>query len=186
MRRVTYMLLFALFFVSNASSQEPKQQKAKLAVVVPAEAMLVVIASQPDCPLKFEKASIVKYVEGLYGDAEWLYQLRNCGVKPIRAYTIATFASSGGGNVVSNELARTGELLMPGKTPRNSEGNEIEIVPLTEELRTKLNLHRPMKAVTVFMVVRVDFSDGTTYSDETVFKALQEYFGYVGARVVVH
>ena len=42
-----------------------------------------------------------------------------------------------------------------------------------------------MKAVTVFMIVRVDFADGTAYSDEAAFKGLLEYFQKVGAEVVV-
>jgi len=75
--------------------------------------------------------------------------------------------------------------LLPGQTPRNSDDREIEIVPLSEELRTKLSLNEPMKAVEVFMIVEVEFADGTKYSDETTFKALQEYFENVGSKVIV-
>lgn len=185
MRRVTCVLLWTVFCLSgNAGSQESNQQNRKRAVIVPTDFVMLVIAHQPDCPLKFEKALIVKYIDG---DAAETYQVRNCGKRPIRAYTIASWTSTGGGNLVTNEVARTGEPLMPAQTwPRNDERNEIEIVPLTEELRTKLNLHRPMKAVTVFMVVRVEFADGSTYSDEDAFKALQEYFERVGSRVIVN
>ena len=161
MRCLTFALLFALCLVSTASSQKANQQKARRAVVVPAEDILLVIAYQPDCPLKFEKVSIVKFVEARYGEGAELYQIRNCGPKPIRAYTIATFiSSSGGASTNTYEVWKTGELLMPGQTPRNSDDDKIEIVPLTEELRTKLRLHEPMQAVEVFMIVRVEFADG--------------------------
>ena len=45
-------------------------------------------------------------------------------------------------------------------------GREIEFVPLTDELRERFKLKGPMKAVGVFMVVRVEFIDGSVYSNE--------------------
>lgn len=50
-----------------------------------------------------------------------------------------------------------------------------EILPLTAALREKLGLGGQMKGIAVLMVVQVTFADGTTYSDEAAFKALQAH-----------
>jgi len=55
---------------------------------------------------------------------------------------------------------------------------------MTEDLREKLKLRGPMTAVSVFMILRVEFEDGSVYSDEPTFTALQEYFERVGASLV--
>jgi len=54
---------------------------------------------------------------------------------------------------------------------------------MTDDLRERLKFRGPMKAVSVFMVVRLEFADGSVYSDEPTLKALQEYFEQVGAKV---
>ena len=60
---------------------------------------------------------------------------------------------------------------------------EIEIVPLTKEVREKLKLEGPMKGVTILMVVSVEYADGTSYNDEITSKALENYFELVGGKV---
>jgi hypothetical protein len=71
-----------------------------------------------------------------------------------------------------------------GDAPQPGEVREVEIVPLTEDLRDKLKLRGPMTAVSVFIILRVEFEDGSVYSDERAFAALQEYFERVGASLV--
>jgi len=48
----------------------------------------------------------------------------------------------------------------------------VEVVPLTKELRQKLELQGPMRATVVLMVIRVEFTDGTVFDDEAVYNAL--------------
>ncbi len=72
---------------------------------------------------------------------------------------------------------------MPGQTvPLSSRDKQDEVVPLTEELRDKLKLRAPMKAVIVLMVTAVEFTDGTTYNDEPTQKALETYLEGLSSR----
>jgi hypothetical protein len=50
-----------------------------------------------------------------------------------------------------------------------------QIVPLTSELREKLKLQGPMQGLVILMVIRVEFTDGTVYDDEKVYKAMVSY-----------
>ncbi len=50
-----------------------------------------------------------------------------------------------------------------------------EIVPLTDELRKKLDLKNRMHTMLAFIVVEVEFTDGTKYSDEKTYKSMTEY-----------
>lgn len=62
---------------------------------------------------------------------------------------------------------------MPGdKTPGD---DNAEIVPLTDELRDKLKLKGPMRALVVFMIVHIEYADGTVYSAESTYKAFLKY-----------
>jgi hypothetical protein len=56
-------------------------------------------------------------------------------------------------------------------------------VPLTDSLRKELHLDVPMLGVSVLMVVRVEFFDGTVYDDTSTFKSLQAYFKDVAIKV---
>jgi hypothetical protein len=69
---------------------------------------------------------------------------------------------------------------MPGETVN---GANDEIVPLTDELRDKLQLRGPMKAVVVLIVESVKFADGSVYNNEAVSRALLAYFLDVSDKV---
>ena len=51
-----------------------------------------------------------------------------------------------------------------------------EVIPLTDELRAKLQLEEPMKAVVVLLVEKIKFADGSVYNNEGVSQALLGYF----------
>lgn len=171
MRRVISMLCVVFVCAVSPSSAQDVQQPERLrAVVVPRESGLVVVASQPGCPLQFENARHIAFINSGGGDEA--FHLRNRGTKPIRAYTIAGLYSNIGGGW---EMEMADQWVMPGQTAPQGEG-EIEIVPLTDALRERLRLGGPMRAVIVLMVVRVEFADGTTYNDESTYNALKSYF----------
>jgi len=141
---------------------------------VPREIGLPVVASQPDCPLQLENVITLKYVNGGTWDS---YQLRNRGTKPIRAYTIAWLSTGGPESISAWPRRITDELFLPGQVhPRPGEDSQIEIVPLNRLLRERAKLPKQMQAVNVLMVVRVEYADGSIYSDEPTYKALQAYF----------
>jgi hypothetical protein len=161
-------LAFVAGGVVNGQTATAPQEKQR-AVMVPPEIILPVVVSQPDCPLQFENVVLLKYLNGLGGEA---YQLRNRGTKTIRSYTIATLTTAGTGDEITTDKS-----LKPGQTsPPPHEGEEVEIVRLTDELREKLKLWGSLSGVIFFMVVRVEFADGTVFSDEMAYKTLREYF----------
>lgn len=55
-----------------------------------------------------------------------------------------------------------------------------EIVPLTDELREKLKLKGEMKSIVILMIVNVEFTDGTEYSDEKTYQAMQIFMDDLG------
>jgi len=71
----------------------------------------------------------------------------------------------------SEKAVSPGELI-----PIREDDRKIEIVPLTDEIRDKLRLRGPLRAVVVLMIEQVRFSDGSVYSDERTSKALKSYF----------
>ena len=72
-------------------------------------------------------------------------------------------------------------LVLKGEVASIGGEEEVEIIPLNDELRTKFKLmDRPMGGVVVLMVVRVEFVDGTVFSDEKASKALEAYFKKLG------
>ena len=72
-------------------------------------------------------------------------------------------------------------LVLTGETASVGGEEEVEIVPLNDELRTKFKItDRPMGGVVVLMVVRVEFADGSVFSDEKASKALEAYFKKLG------
>jgi hypothetical protein len=174
------LVIMVTCFLGGASGQRLPKRRA---VVVPPDVVLTTIANELDCPLKFDKVSLIQYVDGAGGGGE-VYELSNHGGKAIRAYSLAIWSSVGTGNFIEQKVVKTGPLQPGEKAPVAGEGEEIEFVPLTAELRDRFKLKGPMKAVTVFMVVRVEFSDGSVYSNESTFAALQEYFERSSTRAI--
>lgn len=170
---ITLCLMFTCG-VTSLKGQQVTQPDYRTAFVVPREIGLAVVASQPDCPLQFENVMTLKYINGGTWES---YQLRNRGTKPIRAYTIAWLSTGGPEWSSSWPQKIADELLLPGQAhPQDGEGTQVEIVPLTQQLHERSKLPKQMQAVNILMVVRVEFADGTVYSDEQTHKALQAYF----------
>lgn len=165
MRRKIILLWFMLIcFVGSVSAQQVDRQQKRRFVVVPADQVLVTVAQQPECPLKFEEAKMLADMNGSKVSA---HAMRNEGTKPIRSFTVTIL---GGTMTESEEFTK--KLLMPGE---KTSGEDIEIVPLTKELRDKLKLNGPMRFIMVFMVIRVEYADGSIYSAEPAYKAFQKF-----------
>lgn len=167
------VLLCVVLFTGTAMSQRSSPEKTK-AVLIPREIGLVAVAYQPDCPLQFENVSAAAGVEG----GGWTnYNLRNRGTKPIRSFAVADSI----GNTLSWDVARYKAPVAPGDLVPGNE-DWVETVPLTKELREKLRLQGPMQRVIVLMVTRVEFTDGTVYDDEKVYKAMVSYMDSLPAK----
>jgi hypothetical protein len=165
---ITFVLLVCL--VTSTYAQDAAQQNKK-AVVVPQEIYLPVIIPQPDCPLKIEKAGLLKFLNGQFGRT---YELRNIGNKPIRAYTIALWNSDNTGDIINWHINENAGLIMPGLTASN-DGESIAIIPLSEELQKKLDLTPPMKKIIFFMILEVEFSNGSKYDAKQILDSLSNH-----------
>ena len=175
MRYLSVILcLVCICVISAAGGQQGKQPEKRRAVVIPREYALPVIAQQPGCPLQFER---VKMIYALDWGRRYDIQVRNRGSKPIRSYVIAEVNSAGPASWLEFRGEPPSGLLMPGQTgPPCEEDCDIEILPLTNEIREKLKLTEKMMGVMIFMVMRVEFADGSTYSDEAMYNALRTFF----------
>ena len=176
--RATVILVF-LSFTLITQAQQSDSHRHRRYVVVPSESLLLVIASQPDSPLKFEDAKLLISADA---DGDWggSYNLYNCGTKPIKTFTVVMWTSYGSGGTLGGPRRNETTLIMPGETVN---GANDEIVPLTDELRDKLQLRGPMKAVVVLMVESVKFADGSVYNNQAVSRALLAYFLDVSDKV---
>lgn len=157
-----------------AFGQEQHPKTKRKLVAVPSDVVLATTASQPDCPLLIEKVNLYKATDG---DMEEIYQVRNRSEKPIRSFTIANWNSVNTGWLngwpyffLNNQPLQPGELSAPIGQPENS-----EFVPLTEELKDKLNLRGPMRRVEFFLITEVEFMDGSTYNAEPTYEGLQKH-----------
>lgn len=175
--RATLILVFVSFTLA-VRGQQSEVQKQRRYVVVPSESVMLVIASQPDCPLKFDGAKLLLSAD----DNAWgaSYELRNRGTKPIQTFSAVMWTSYGSGGTVGSRGRIGSNLIMPGETVN---GGNDEIVPLTKELRDSLKLRGPMKAIVVLMIENIKFADGSSYDDKVTSQALLAYFSEPAGKV---
>jgi hypothetical protein len=165
-RKTIFLWIMFVCCAASASGQQTDHRQKRRFVVVPSERALVVVAHQPESPLQFVEAKLLAAMDGSEAPA---YVVRHNGKKPIRSFTLGI---PGGTITWSEELTK--RRFMPGeRTP--SDEDDVEIVPLTEELRRKLRLDGPMKNFALFMVIRIEYADGSIYSAEQTYKALQQF-----------
>jgi hypothetical protein len=174
--RFIFSALLVLYSVRAVSGQQNQSEEARRYVTIPSESTLFVIASQPSAPVRFEDARLLMSIDGR--KFVITYKLRNTGTKPIRYLTPVMWTSFGTGGTLSGPGPSSGkvtnEVVMPGEGVKDELSGEI--VPLTDELRERLQFHGPLKGLVVLMVEHITFSDGTTYNDEVTSKALLAYF----------
>jgi hypothetical protein len=162
-----------LFLCSTATIYGVVRQTEKLAVVVPADVCPLVIVTQPESPLQFENVRLLKYFDGTFGKH---YKLRNVSDKRIRAYTIAIWNSDNTGDLISWHSDSTGQLLNPRQTRPSEEKTQMaKLVPLSNELRGKLDLLPPIKKIVFFTILEAEFSDGTKFDARANFRSLEEH-----------
>ena len=170
MRQITVVILLILSFAVVTYGQQSIPQRKY--VVVPSKVMLLLTPSQPDCPLKFDDARLLISAnkDGAWGAS---YKLRNAGSKPIQSVSVVMWTSDGSGGTLTNPRGNDKTPIMPGETVS---GGTEEVIPLTDELRAKLQLEEPMKAIVVLLVEKIKFADGSGYNNEGVSQALLSYF----------
>lgn len=171
--RLTITLL-CLLSLPTVGAQDHKSPRKDRGFALPSEVVLPLVAHQPDCPLQFEKALVIRMIDG---GGNYLYQVRNKGSKPIVSYIIAALTSAGTGDTWGSKTYRLDEPLLPNQTtPKSMENWGIEVVPLTVEMRQQYKIGKIMQGLVVFMVVRVELSDGSVYDADGTYKSLEEFF----------
>lgn len=161
-------------FLTGASAiGQSSEAKIKQYVVAPSENVLLVVASQPDCPLVIEQPTLLIGI-GRGTQPIFQYRLRNTGKKAIRNYSIAAWSSDGTGGTLGDGAPKT-KLLLPSDTSESRKSG-YEIVPLTDDLRDNLGLRGDMQSVTVLIIESVKFDDGSSYNGEVTSKSLIQFF----------
>jgi hypothetical protein len=171
------VLLFLLFLgFSIARAQQPQKRQY---VVAPDETVFLAVAAQPECPLKIENARMLLSVDNTY--PIYQYRLVNRGIKPIHYFTVVAWHSGGTGGTLGNPAPWDGRitnrLIMPGRVLQTGKLNhDVQVVPLTSEVRTKLSINGSLKAITVLLVDHITFADGSTYDNRKASEALVSFF----------
>lgn len=181
---IRFLLIPALLVVAGTSgihAQPQTQPEENRYVVVPPEVTFLMIASQPGAPIGFKDMKLLVRIDrkrmALTG------KIYNAGNKPIRYINLMLGGSAGGVSTPGGPGPMSGairdELLMPGEEIHDD--NPPQIVPLTEDLKQKLNLgsDKP-KGFFVLMVNSVTFDVGTQYTDEKTISSIRTYLEALG------
>jgi hypothetical protein len=161
-------LNFGLLLLAQPAKGQPQSNKA---VIVPQEAILQLTVPQADSPLSFEKANVLRYLNGGFGLD---YLLRNVGSKPITEYTVAVWNSDNTGDVITWHVNHDEGPLMPGARSQPQHSN-LKLLSLSPELQKSLDLDPPMRGLVFFMIVNAKSSDGNQYDASNLFERLKEH-----------
>lgn len=169
--------IFFLLCSWSIGQQKPSVEKKLQYVKIPPENEAVLIASQPECPIRIEEASF--YIKANKPGTLFKYKVRNVSTKPISVFLVEAWNSLGTGKTIGNPLLDTDAVLLPGQTlESNKEGQDYEVVPMNARVREELrpeNGKTGMKAFWVLVVSQVIFEDGTVYEDKKTSEALEAY-----------
>ena len=175
---VTAALVIGSAFAVTARETRA-QDGGRDCVVMPDDYAVVTIAQQPDSPLRIESAQELVY---LNRDPGFTCEIRNTAKVPVRAYEILVILSNGARFGWGWRAPSEQEVILPGQTIADNQwgATNARIVPLTQDLRSKLKLDGPFEAIFIAMIVSAEMSDGTVYRDERLKKALFRQFHVEG------
>jgi hypothetical protein len=185
-RSFSYLLIPVLLVIATCAgieAQPQSQPEENRYVVVPPDVVFLLIASQPGSPIGFKDMKLLMRIDNKRSALSG--KIYNAGTKPIRYVSLMEVGSSGAVSILGGSGPMSGavrnELLMPGEEIQDE--TPPEIVPLTKELKEKLNLRdgRP-KGFFVLMVNSVTFDDGTKYTDEKTITPVQTYLEALGEK----
>lgn len=150
--------------------QERSASKLQLSIAPP-ENMLLLVASQPDCPLLIEEPRLLVDLDNRGEKPQFEYKLRSISKKPIRSYTIAAWWHNQTGGTLRgkqlNKLIYLGDVIQ-------EHGRNYTILPLSNELREKLG--SKMRALVVLSVYQIKYQDGTEYNGEPLSQSMLKFF----------
>lgn len=166
--------IVSVIFIAHIVCGQGIKKEKEPCFIYPSEDGLAVIANPSDCPIEIITAYRASFLSGGGRD---IYQIRNRATKPIKLYTIASVTSAGGGYESSIEANHSSGYFLPGQIrPKSLDDWNLDIVPLTNQLRDKYKLNGTMRAILIFMIVRVEFADGSVYDATPVYESLKKFF----------
>jgi len=183
----SYLLIPVLLAISSCArihAQPQYQREENRYVVEPPDVIFLLIASQPGSPIGFKDMKLLARIDNRRTAVSG--KIYNAGTKPIRYVSLMLVGYSGAVSTLRGSGPMSGavrtELLMPGEEIQDED--PAEIVPLTEELKEKLNLRGGRaKAFFVLMVNSVTFGDGTKYTDEKTITSVRTYLEALGEKI---
>lgn len=151
-----------------AEGQESGSKQSQEFVVMPRDVGLPLIVVQPGSPLEFVEVQLLLNV----GNRHWTpsFRFRNCGTKPLRAFTVAAAGTGEWGWKAED----ANQYLMPGQTLTLNENSRDQIVTLTDELRDKLGLRGPMQGIMALVVIDAEYADGSRFQ-ESGYEPFSDY-----------
>ena len=181
----SYRLVPAIFVILSSAgihAQTRSEPEPHRYVAVPPTFSFLLIANQPRSPIGFKDMTLLLRTDN--HELVLAGRIYNAGAKPIRYVSLMWGGADGVGTLHGSgpmSGAVSTELLMPGEEIKDDDPPEI--VPLTDELKQKLNLGDNPKALVVLMVRSVTFDDGTKYTDEKTTTSIQNYLEALGEKI---
>ena len=179
MKYIKFLLFVIAFSLSVHAQENAKQEKSRYAVI-PATDVMLMVASQTDCPLQLENTRLLYNIDKKRLTYQW--DFRNRGTKPIVGFTVDAWHAIGSGGSLTNSWEDKNEVLMPGEVVKD-DLDEKQIVPLTKEMREQLKLNGKMKMFIILVVRYVDFNDDTLYNGVKTSDVLSDYLQKYGESI---
>jgi hypothetical protein len=177
--RFIFLVVVLSGTIGVAQGQQIESKNNARYVVVPGEHILLLLASQPSAPMRFEDAKLLMSIDGR--ELEVSYSLHNVGDKAIRSFAPVMWTSFGTGGTLYSP--RSNGVIQPGAILKDDSTRQV--VTLTEELREELQMKGPMKALIVLILENVTFTDNTTYNGRETSNALLSYFEELSDRMAL-
>ena len=167
-----FCIVFVLCFSLIAPIVAQEKQKTTV-VIVPSEIFMPSIVVQPDSPIRIEAAVVGKMLDG---KDRTFFKARNMTNKPISYLDVYVLASNGTGFSSIFPYKKTQGSLAPGEVaPPGLSEDSVQFILPTESLIQKLRLRTKMRLILFFMVVKVEFEDGTIYDATRLLNSLEEH-----------
>jgi hypothetical protein len=163
-------IVFVLILADPENQSVIQNSRDRRSVSIPRDILLPVSVYQPDSPLKLTYVDMRKPLSR--GNIFPLVIYRNESRKSIKGYSI----SLGGGNILTERDLPKEEWIHPNKELIIGEPANYPLVPLSDELRKELDLQGTMWGLWPFMILRVEFSDGSVYDDTKTHNSLRTYY----------
>jgi len=158
----------ALVFITNGQSTA----QADKYLLLPSDILLVVVAQQPDSPVKIENTKALLNLGN--GSVHLVYELRNISKKRIRRIELSKWSLGGGGGDLVPFNVDGG--LLPNQKVEIGKVDESRIGDLSDSMKNKFGLVKEnMAGIILIFVKRVWLDDGTLFEPTKMSDNLEEF-----------